>query len=312
MTKIGYYLAFVMLLMVGLVACSPKEAKQSSAIQKNEPVVTVTTSFLNDMVKQLAGKYVQRELIIPAGEDPHLYVAKSSDLKKLQRADLVLYHGLHFEGKMVEALESKGVAVTKSFAKKDIGMMEEDGKKIADPHFWFDIDLYKTAVIEASKELKKLVPKHEGAIAKNTKTYLSELDKLDRWNQKTLSTIPQKSRYLVTPHDAFNYFAKRYGFTLYAPQGVSTDSEVANSDMMATVKLINDHHIKAIFTESTTNPERMKTLQEAVAAKGGNVSVVTGEGKELFSDSLAPEGHEGDTYIDMYKHNTKLIADSLS
>lgn len=311
MTKILKYLSVLALVLIGLTACSSKEGHQTSDVNHKEPVVTVTTSFLNDMVKQLAGDYVKRDLIIPAGEDPHLYVAKSSDLKKLQEADLVLYHGLHFEGKMVDALEAKGTAVTKGFSKKDVGTMDEDGEKVVDPHFWFDIDLYKKAVKEASKELKKLVPEHRSDIAKNTKEYLAELDDLDQWNKKALSVIPKESRYLVTPHDAFNYFAHRYDFTLYAPQGVSTDSEVANSDMMETVNLINEHKIKAIFTESTTNPERMKKLQEAVAAKGGNVAVVTGEGKELFSDSLAPEGQDGDSYIDMYKHNTNLIVESL-
>ncbi|CAM3338666.1 metal ABC transporter solute-binding protein, Zn/Mn family [Streptococcus pluranimalium] len=311
MTKILKYLSVLALVLIGLTACSSKEGHQTSDVNHKEPVVTVTTSFLNDMVKQLAGDYVKRELIIPAGEDPHLYVAKSSDLKKLQEADLVLYHGLHFEGKMVDALEAKGTAVTKGFSKKDVGTMDEDGEKVVDPHFWFDIDLYKKAVKEASKELKDLVPEHRSDIAKNTKEYLAELDDLDQWNKKSLSVIPKESRYLVTPHDAFNYFAHRYDFTLYAPQGVSTDSEVANSDMMETVNLINEHKIKAIFTESTTNPERMKKLQEAVAAKGGNVAVVTGEGKELFSDSLAPEGQDGDSYIDMYKHNTNLIVESL-
>lgn len=311
MTKILKYLSVLALVFIGLTACSSKEGHQTSDVNHKDPVVTVTTSFLNDMVKQLAGDYVNRDLIIPAGEDPHLYVAKSSDLKKLQEADLVLYHGLHFEGKMVDALEAKGTAVTKGFSKKDVGTMDEDGEKVVDPHFWFDIDLYKKAVKEASKELKDLVPEHRSDIAKNTKEYLAELDDLDQWNKKSLSVIPKESRYLVTPHDAFNYFARRYDFTLYAPQGVSTDSEVANSDMMETVNLIKEHKIKAIFTESTTNPERMKKLQEAVAAKGGNVAVVTGEGKELFSDSLAPEGQDGDSYIDMYKHNTNLIVESL-
>ena len=104
--------------------------------------VTVTTSFLQDMTKQLAGDYVNIELIIPAGEDPHLYVAQPADLEKIKKADLLLYHGLHFEGKMAEVLEKKGVAVTKNFADANINYMEEDGKKIVDPHFWFDVALY--------------------------------------------------------------------------------------------------------------------------------------------------------------------------
>lgn len=290
-----------------LGACQPTVDMKKS----DKPVVTVTTSFLYDMVDQLAGDAVERNLIIPAGEDPHVYVAKSSDLKKLQEADLVLYHGLHFEGKMIEALEKTGVAVTKDFPKEKLNTMDEDGETIVDPHFWFDIALYQSAVKVASKELQALVPEKAKEIEKKTTAYLAELDSLDTWVENSLKDIPAESRYLVTPHDAFNYFASSYDFTLYAPQGVSTDSEVANSDMIDTVNLIIEHKIKAIFTESTTNPERMEKLQEAVAAKGGKVAVVTGEGKELFSDSLAPEGEDGDTYIDMYKHNVNLMKEYL-
>lgn len=179
------------------------------------------------------------------------------------------------------------------------------------PHFWFSIPLYQSAVEVASEELQKLLPEKADLIKEKTKSYQAQLGELHTWIEQELSVLPVQSRYLVTPHDAFNYFASSYGFTLYAPQGVSTESEVANSDMIETVNLIIDHKIKAIFTESTTNPERMKKLQEAVKAKGGEVAVVTGEGKELFSDSLAPEGEAGSTFIDMYKHNVQLMVDHL-
>ncbi|HFH9836760.1 TPA: zinc ABC transporter substrate-binding protein [Streptococcus suis] len=301
-------LSFALLLsLFGLVACRSSQSQEVTS----KPKVAVTTSFLNDMVYQLAGDEVERELLIPAGEDPHLYVAKSSDLSKLQSADLVLYHGLHFEGKMVEALEKTGVAVSKNFSPSDLTTMDEDGEQIVDPHFWFSIPLYKSAVAVASEELQKLLPEKAEQIQKNTESYLAQLDDLHDWIENELSVIPAESRYLVTPHDAFNYFASSYDFTLYAPQGISTESEVANSDMIETVNMILEHGIKAVFTESTTSPERMEKLQEAVKAKGGQVEVVTGEGKELFSDSLAPEGEDGATFIDMYKHNINLMVQYL-
>lgn len=293
--------------VIGMTACRSAESKEESS----KPRVAVTTSFLNDMVYQLAGDTVERDLVIPAGEDPHLYVAKSSDLSKLQKADLILYHGLHFEGKMVDALEKTGVAVSKNFREDELNEMDQDGHQVVDPHFWFSIPLYKSAVTVASEELQKLVPDKADWIQKNTDHYLVQLDELQDWIEKELSVLPKESRYLVTPHDAFNYFAASYQFTLYAPQGLSTDSEVANSDMIETVHLILQHKIKAIFTETTTNPERMEKLREAVKAKGGEVEVVSGEGRELFSDSLAPEGQEGDTFIDMYKHNVHLIVEHL-
>lgn len=290
-----------------LVACGQRQTSQKS----DQKSVTVTTSFLKDMVNQLAGDKVKIDLLIPAGEDPHLYVAKSSDLDKLASADLVLYHGLHFEGKMGDILEKSGVAVTKTFKSQDLNLMDEDGEIVTDPHFWFNIALYKQAVGVVSEELQKLLPEEADDIHKRTESYLIDLDALDTWNRQALSVIPEKKRYLITPHDAFNYFATSYDFNIAAPQGISTDSEVANKDMMETVDLIVNHQIKAIFTESTTSPERMEKLKEAVEAKGGQVEVVTGEGKELFSDSLAPEGEKGDNFIDMYKHNVSLIVEHL-
>lgn len=282
-----------------------------SAGENSKKTVTVTTSFLYDMVEELAGDLVNKELVIPAGEDPHLYVAKPQDLKKIEQADLILYHGLHFEGKMQEILEKKGYAVAETFDKASLGIFEEDGHEVIDPHFWFDIDLYKEASKNAANQLIELLPEEKAKIEDNLAAYLDALTKLDEENRELLSSIPQESRYLITPHDAFNYFSKRYEIPVMAPQGVSTDSEVANKDIQDTVDFIVEKKVKAIFAESTTDPARMEKLKEAAKAKGFEVKVVSGEGRELFSDSLAPEGEEGDNFIDMYRHNVKLIVEHL-
>ena len=273
--------------------------------------VTVTTSFLADMTKELAGDYVDIDLIIPAGEDPHLYVAQPADLKKLKDADLVLYHGLHFEGKMVEVLEKRGTAVTADFPADAVLRMEEDGESVVDPHFWFSIALYKKATEKAAESLVKLVPEHEKEIRANTAAYLAKLDALDAEVKEKIASIPAERRNLVTPHDAFNYFSKSYGVTVVAPQGVSTNSEVANADIEKTAEFIKEHKVKAVFAESTTNPERMKKLQEICKSKGFDVEIVGGEGNELFSDSLAPAGQKGDTFIDMYRFDVDLIVSHL-
>ena len=151
-------------------------------VSANEkPKVTVTTSFLADMVQNIAGDEVELELLIPAGSDPHLYQPKAQDLNKISTADIVLYHGLHFEGKMVDVLEQYGVAVTKDFKENQIGEMEKDGQKEVDPHFWFDIDLYKHATITASNALQEKFPELKETIERNTEQYLNELDQLKSW-----------------------------------------------------------------------------------------------------------------------------------
>lgn len=284
----------------------------ATASAQDKPKVTVTTSFLADMVREIAGDAVNLEMIMPAGSDPHLYQPKAQDVQKITDADLVLYHGLHFEGKMIDVLEQSGVAVTKDFPKDAIGEMEEDGVMEVDPHFWFDIDLYKQAVETASTVLQEKFPNLKDQFANNTADYLIKLDELKTWVADQLSALPEDKRFLVTPHDAFNYFARANKFTVYAPQGVSTDSEVSNQKIGETVDFIIENQIPAIFVESTTNPERMQKLQEAVKAKGGSVEVVMGEDEALLSDSLAPAGENGDTYLSMYQHNINLIVKYLT
>lgn len=300
--KIITYLGLVLL----LVGCNQTQNNNTDKLK-----VTVTTPFLEDIVENVSGDIFSVDTIIPAGTDPHLYEAKSDDLSKLQNASLVLYHGLHFEGKMNSVLEKKGKSVTENFTSSDLDQMEEDGEKVVDPHFWFDISLYKKASENVAKELVKLSPENKKNIENKLKEYLVKLDKLDEENKSKLKSIPENSRYLVTPHDAFNYFARFYNFKVIAPQGVSTDSEVSNADIENTANLIVEHKIKAIFTETTTNPDRIEKLKQVVNSKNWDVKVVHGEDESLFSDSLAPKGKKGDNYIDMYRHNIDLIVSNI-
>ena len=311
----------IFLMLSCLVACGNNQSKSNSERvdsstneQADKKTVTVTTTFIEDMVNELIGDKANVNLIIPAGEDPHLYVAKPEDLKKLKEADLVLYHGLHFEGKMVDALESVGYPITETFDQKDIGQMDEDGETIVDPHFWFNIDLYKEAFTNTANKLKELYKDDQemvDMIDDNCSKYLAELDDLNTYVVDRLNELPEDKRYLITPHDAFNYFSRKYDIEVMAPQGVSTDSELSNKDLEDTATFIADKKIKAIFAESTTNPERMQKLADIVKSKGFETKVVLGDGQELYSDSLSSKDGDADSYIKMYKHNIDLIVDNL-
>lgn len=274
----------------------------------------VTTSFLEDMAEVLGGDSVEISCIIPRGEDPHTYEAKPEDLKKMQSAEVLFYHGLHFEGKMQDALKAQGgVMVSKDFPEDKV-IQAFQGEDVPDPHFWFDQDLYALAVSTMAATLEEKLPAEKTVIEERKEAYRKELEELKSYTKKRLKEIPEESRVLLTPHDAFQYFSKAYGIEVKAPQGVSTDGEVSAYDMAETAQFIVDHKIKAIFTESTTDPRRMKKLQESCKEKGFSVEVVEGE-KEgeggLFSDSLGLRGEVGDTYLSMVRYNVDLIVDHL-
>lgn len=236
-------IAFLALLALG--ACGQKGQTAESKAESGKLKVTVTTTFLQDMTEQLAGDYTDIALVIPAGEDPHSYEAKPEDREKFKNAELVLYHGLHFEGHMTELLEAvNGHAVTASFTQDDILSADSSmglAANAADPHFWFDVKLYEKACDEAAKALIEKIPAHEKEIRANLDAYRTKLEALDAEIRSTLAEIPEESRILVTPHDAFHYFSRRYGIEVKAPQGVSTDAELSTNDMAETADFIVAH-----------------------------------------------------------------------
>ena len=296
-----FILAVSLMLVMG---CSDAESSED-----DRPDVVVTTTFIYDMVQVISEDVdaFDTSLVIPAGEDPHIYQPKASDLKLILEADTLLYQGLNFEGRMVDVLE-EGVSVTQDFNNDNL-MFEGEGE--ADPHFWFDIDLYKSATNTVYETLAAAYPEHSETFLLNRDAYFEELDALDSYVRERIEEIPPSSRLVITPHDAFGYLASNYDLEVHAPQGISTDSEVSNSTIEETANLIMSRDIKAIFVETTTNPDQMRRLQEIIHSRGGAVEVVGSEGEALLSDSLAQEGDSGDTYISMFRHNIDTITEHL-
>ena len=297
----------ILLLSSFLVACSKDEAAANS--KEN---IVVTTTFINDMVSVLENNIegYNVELLIPAGEDPHVYEPKASDLRKIDQADYVLYHGLNFEGRMADLLK-EGTSITRNFETSHLTEMKEGSETMTDPHFWLDIELYKQAFTEVKEVLVKNNPSAQEQYEENYEAYIKELNELQVYVENRIDEIPQESRILITPHDAFGYLALTQDIRVHAPQGFSTDGEVSNQAIEETANIIVDNNIKSIFLETTTNPNQMKRLKEIVSSKGQDVELVNNEDDKLLSDSLAKEGNVGDSYITMYKHNIDTIVDNL-
>jgi len=137
--------------------------------------------------------------------------------------------------------------------------------------------------------------------------YLKSLDEATEYIQAKINEIPEESRYLITAHDAFAYFAEQFGLQVKAIQGVSTDSEIGTKQIEDLATFIVEHKIKAIFVESSVNHKSIEALQEAVKAKGGNVEI----GGELYSDSMGDKENNTETYIKTIKANADTIANAL-
>ena len=173
-------------------------------------------------------------------------------------------------------------------------------RSIKDPHAWFDPRNAARYVNNILAARGGLDPEHAAEYRARAELYLQQLRTLDAWIAKQVSGIPADARVLVTSHDAFNYYAARYGFKVRSPVGWSTGIGDRRRDDPAApphggVASIRDFNVPAIFVETSVNPKMIRQIaEEAGVAVGG----------ELYSDAMGGPGTAGETYIGMMRENT--------
>ena len=271
--------------------------------------VLATTSVVADAARQLLPEEVEVVPLMQSNIDPHSYKPVESDVAKLQQAKVILHNGLHLEGKMTDILEKMGTnkpvyAMSEPLNAHDL---IEVGPNTYDPHIWFDLQLWDRCVGELSFFLMDQFPEHKEAIQKNAMDYFRELATAHEDFVRAINEVPDSLRAMVTAHDAFSYFGRAYSIEVRGLQGVSTAAEFGVKDMSQTADFIIEHNLSAVFTETSVNPKSIQALQEAVAQKGGNVSI----GEPLYSDALGEAGTPEATLIGAFKHNTNQIIKSF-
>lgn len=271
--------------------------------------VVCTTQMVADLVRNVGGEDVQVEALMGEGVDPHLYKASTRDVLKLFRADVILYSGLHLEGKMAEIFERLGrrravYAVTDGIPRERLRKL---GPEQVDPHVWFDVGLWSMAAAAVERTLARHAPDHADAFAARGAAYRAELARLDEWCRRQMATLPPERRVLVTAHDAFFYFGDAYGLEVRAIQGISTDSEAGVRDIEELVTFLAGRGIKAVFVESSVSNRNVLALVEGCRARGHSLRV----GGELYSDAMGPAGTPEGTYIGMVRHNVRTIVQAL-
>jgi manganese/zinc/iron transport system substrate-binding protein len=305
------YLCSILLgLALFAIGCTQIDTKGEVQPGVRMKVVT-TTSILKDAVQNIIGDAADVESIMGSGVDPHLYKATQGDLQKLTDADMIIYNGLHLEGKMGEVMEKlarqKTVVAGTAGIPNDQLRRSPQFRDSQDPHVWFDVQLWQQVVKHLSQELQKKDPTNASAYQQNTEAYLKQLDELHQWVSAQIASIPETQRILITAHDAFGYFGDAYNIQVRGLQGISTVSEFGLQDVSALVNFIVQNKIKAVFVESSVSPKSIEAVVIGSEQKGHRVLV----GGTLYSDALGEEGTAEGTYIGMVRHNVKSIVSSL-
>lgn len=301
--------------LLGLLFLSCSGPKKSDDAR---PLVVATTTMVADLARVIGGERVNVQGLMGPGIDPHNYVPKLADTRQLESADLVLYNGLHLEGRFqatLEAMAKRGrnvVAVSDGIDPAQLLAPQEDFEGTKDPHVWGDPRLWSATIDTTVAALTKADPQGADDFKQRGDAYRAELDTLMQWAQKQIATIPADKRILVTSHDAFFYFGRAFGFEVRGLQGVSTATEAGIKDRSNLVAYLRAQGVRTVFAETSINAKGIS----AVASEAG----VAVSDKPLYSDALdAPgsmdtvdgETYDKGTYTGMLRHNVNAIVKGL-
>ena len=148
--------------------------------------------------------------------------------------------------------------------------------------------------------LAKADPRATAVIDAGAEAYLAKLRALDAGIAKCMASVPAAQRKLVTDHDAFGYFARRYGIDVVGAviPSQTTQAQPSAGDLAKLTTLIRREGVKAIFPESSINPK----LANAIARETGASADHT-----LYGDTLGPADSSGATYLAMEAANADAM-----
>ena len=276
-----------------------------ASIAQAKPLEAVASfTVIADMVSTVGGDRVHVTSLIGPNGDPHVYEPTPTDAQALKNADLTFVSGLHLEGwmdRLIKASGYKGQPVVLSEGIKTRSM-DEDGKRITDPHAWNSAAngvIYVRNIVAA---LKKADPEGATLYQANGDRDIVELQQLDLYARDQIKEIPKANRKILTSHDAFGYFGDAYGVTFLSPLGLSTESEASAADVSKLIRQIKAEHVSAYFFENSGDPRLVKQIAEASGAQPGG---------ELYVEALSPPDGPASTYAKMFRYNVDTLVAAM-
>ncbi len=253
------------------------------------PVIASTTVFA-DMVRNVGGDLVSVASLVPANADVHTFSPRPSDIRNLAAARLVVMNGLGLDDWLKKTIDNVATNAPVIRLAEDLPgadyLSGEDAKGPPNPHLWLDVSYAEGYADRIAAALASVDPAHAATYEQNRLAYRQRLATLDNDVTNALAAIPAANRRFVAFHDAFPYFARRYGLEIVGVAVPAPGQDPSAGYTAELVDAIRGAHVKAIFSEAQFPPK----LVQQLASETGTTVVAT-----LYDDSV------GDAPVNSYE-----------
>lgn len=277
------------------------------ATNKTLTVVTSVSPIAN-IVQNIGGNKINVMGLVPEGVNSHTFELVPSDIIKLSKADLVIINGLYLEDNIdktvneiikknphIQLLKLADNTINSTKWVFDFSFPKDQGHP--NPHLWLNVGYAINYANLIKNKLVQMDPDNADYYIDNAKKYETLLNKLDKGIKKSISTIPQENRKLLTYHDSWAYFASRYNMTVIGAVQPSDFSEPSPLDVAKLIDQIKKEKVPAIFASEVFSNKITDQI-----AKEARVSIVQTLRDDTLPGNLTNSNH---TYVGMMIENMK-------
>jgi ABC-type Zn uptake system ZnuABC Zn-binding protein ZnuA/ABC-type Mn2+/Zn2+ transport system permease subunit len=289
-----------LLLALLLSACGGTSSSHGSG-----PDVVATTTQIGDWTRAVAGTAAHVHQILEPNTDPHEYEPRPADVEAVAGARLVFENGDHLDAWMATVLSNAGSSptVVDLGTRVPVRLAGESGGSEAsryDPHWWHDPRNAEAAVGAIRDALVAADRPAAATYRANAAAYLRRLRALDSGIGACLAGVSVAQRKLVSDHDAFGYFAHRYGIAIVGAviPSQTTQAQASAGDIAELVRIVRREHVRAIFPEEALSAKLAEQIARETGARAG---------AKLYGDSLGASDSRGATYLAMEEANADAM-----
>src|SRR5690554_3694852 len=296
MTKKFFTISMVLFLIVSAVGVVQGQSLQMAA----------SFAIIADFVQEVGGDMVTVFSLVPAAADPHSWEPTVQEARFLAKADVLFVNGEGYEEWLSDLVASTAnPSLTIVEVSEGLEALEGPSHSIHhdhhhDPHFWLSVPNAIHYVEKIAQTLMKADPQNAQYFRERADRYQVELQELDGWLLEQLTAIPVENRVLATYHNAFAYFADRYGFSAVEFLVSNPDREPTAKEMAAVIKSLRKLPKPVVFAEPQFSVGE-KYVRTVAAEIGGDV-------RFLYSSTLTAEVP---SYIELMRYNANVLLEAL-
>ncbi len=274
--------------------------------------VVTTVSPITSIVENIGGTRIVLEGVVPEGVNSHTFAPAPSVAKVISRADLIVLNGLLLEEPTLEMATANKKSEAVILPLGDRSVSKEDWQFDStfpqsggqpNPHLWPDPFLALRYAELVEEQLAELDPANKDYYGANLDQFRLRIQELDQGVSGAVDTIPPANRKLLTYHDSWAYFAKRYGLEVIGAVQPSNFSEPSVKEMAQLIDQIKNLGLPTVFGSEVFPSDVLETIAEEAGAR--------------FIDELADDdlpGGPGDahhSYLGLMLRNMEIMIPAL-